>query len=103
MTSTAGARSEAPPGVAPIFIEIAPRDIALLKFLFESYEGVAVVRTLDKRRALLVALVSRDFEHVARGMLDSLRDSLTFREVPAPPFAVDDWLMRFVIDDAGVS
>ncbi len=103
MTTTTGARNEGSPGVVPIFIEIAPRDIALLKFLFESYEGVAVVRTLDKRRALLVALVSRDFEHVARGMLDSLRESLAFREVAPPPFAVDDWLMRFVVDDAGVS
>ena len=57
------------PGVVPIFIEVAPTDIALLKFLFESYEGVAVVRTLDKRKAVIVALVSRDFEDVARGML----------------------------------
>ncbi len=89
------------PGVVPIFIEIARRDIALLKFLFESYEGVAVIRTLDQRKAVIVALVSRDFEDVARGMLASVRDSLTFREIPPPSGADDDWLLRYVIDDCG--
>jgi len=49
-----------PAGLEPIFLRVAPTDIALIKFLFESYEGVAVVRTVDRRAAVIVALVSRD-------------------------------------------
>ncbi len=80
--------------VIPLFIEVAPSDIALLKFLFESYEGVAVVRTLDRHEAIIVALVSEDFMDVARGMLDSLAGSVDFREIPPPPAARDDWLLQ---------
>jgi len=82
--------------VVPLFIEVAPRDIALLKFLFESYEGVAVVRTLDRHEAVIVALVSADFLEVARGMLDSLRDSIDFREIPRPESTAGDWLLSYV-------
>ncbi len=99
MTSPPNGDGPAGPGVVPIFIRIAASDIALLKFLFESYEGVAVVRTLDRHEAIIVAIVSRDFEDVARGMLDSLRDRIAFQEVPPPADAVDvdDWLMRYVV------
>lgn len=81
-------------GLVPLFIEVAPADIAILKFLFESYEGVAVVRTLDRHEAVIVALVSADFLHVARGMLDSLADSIAFREISAPAAANQDWLLQ---------
>jgi len=79
--------------VVPLFIELAPADIALLKFVFESYEGVAVVRTLDQRGAVIVALVSEDFLDVAQGILDSLRDKIQFRQISSPPEAEDDWLL----------
>lgn len=82
--------------LVPLFIEVAPTDIALLKFLFESYEGVAVVRTLDRSEALIVALVSADFLDVALAMLRSLEGSIDFRRIPPPAAAGDDWLMRYV-------
>jgi hypothetical protein len=81
------------PGAAAIFIEVAPVDIALLKFIFESYEGLAVVRTLDRHEAIIVVLVSLDFEADFRSLLDSLRSGIDFREIPPPPEARSDWLM----------
>jgi hypothetical protein len=88
--------SRAAPGAAlvPIFIEVAPAEIAILKFLFESYEGVAVVRTLDRHEAVIVALVSADFLSVARGMLASLAGKVAFREIPPPAGANEDWLLQ---------
>jgi hypothetical protein len=80
--------------LVPIFIDVPPAEIAILKFLFESYEGVAVVRTLDRHEATIVALVSSDFLEVARGMLDSLAGKVEFREIPAPHGANEDWLLR---------
>lgn len=86
-------------GLDLIFLRVAPTDIALIKFLFESYEGVAVVRTMDRRAAIIVAIVSHDFVDVARGMLDATRDSLSFEEIPPPADAGEDWLLRLVWQD----
>jgi len=87
-------------GLVPIFIEVDPAEIAILKFLFESYEGVAVVRTLDRHEAVIVALVSMDFLDVARGMLDSLDGKVRFREIAAPHGANEDWLLRVLWEQA---
>ncbi len=94
-------------GLQPIFLRLAPPDIALVKFLFESYEGVAIVRTLDKRAAIIVALVSEDFLDVARGILASLRCEIALEEIPPPACAAagrpddarDDWLLRVLWQD----
>src|SRR5207247_10318149 len=44
--------------VVPIYLALPPREIASVRFIFESYEGVAVVRTLDRHAAHLVVLVA---------------------------------------------
>jgi len=80
----------------PIFLHVAPPDIALVKFLFESYEGVAIVRTVDRRAAVIVALVSRDFVAVARAILADLHTRIAIAEIPPPPEAGEDWLMRLL-------
>jgi uncharacterized protein DUF4911 len=82
----------------PIFLRLAPADIALVKFLFESYEGVAIVRTVDRRAAVIVALVSRDFLPVARAILDDLRLRIAVDEIPPPALAGEDWLLRLLDD-----
>jgi hypothetical protein len=98
-----GSEDVATPGATAIFIEVAPADIALLKFIFESYEGLAVVRTLDRHEAIIVVLVSLDFETDFRALLDSLRAGIEFREIPPPPGAESDWLMSYVLDDCGTA
>jgi len=87
----------------PIFLRVAPVDIALVKFLFESYEGVGIVRTLDRRAAVVVALISRDFLEVARGVLGWLREQIAIEEIAPPPDAGEDWLLRILwrTDPAG--
>jgi hypothetical protein len=90
----------APAGLEPIFLRVAPTDIALIKFLFESYEGVAVVRTVDRRAAVIVALVSRDFLAVARAILDDVRARVAIEEIPPPADAGEDWLLRVLIEES---
>lgn len=82
-----------------IFLHLAPADIALVKFLFESYEGVAICRTVDRRAAVIVALVSNDFLTVARAILDDLRRHIAIDEVPPPADASEDWLLPLLDDD----
>lgn len=89
-----------PGGLLPIFLRVAPVDIALVKFVFESYEGVAVVRTLDRRAATIVVLAAEDFLTVGRAILADLRTRVALEEIPRPPEAADDWLLA-VLDAAG--
>ncbi len=76
-----------------IYLRIQREDIALVKFIFESYEGIGIVRTVDKKKATVVILVVPDFIIQARAILDSLREHLDWHEIP-PPEEQDDWLME---------
>ena len=82
----------------PIFLRLSPLDIALVKFIFESYEGVAIIRTVDRHAAIIVVLATSDFADVARAILDDLRTHLrvAIEEIPRPPDDGDDWFMRFL-------
>ena len=77
-----------------IYLRVRPVDIALVKFLFESYEEIAIVRTLDRRTAIIVVLVVPDFVPVARAVVDELRTQIECEEVEAPAMQTEDWLMR---------
>ena len=70
--------------VVLIFLRLPPREIAYVKFVFESYEDIAVVRTLDRRAATLVLLVAPDFEADARAAIQSLVAEGACSETTAP-------------------
>jgi hypothetical protein len=80
--------------MVPIYLRIPPPDIALLKFVFESYEGVAIVRTLDRHEAVLVVLAVPDFLDDAEKILADLARQVPFERIAAPAGDPDDWLMR---------
>jgi Domain of unknown function (DUF4911) len=79
--------------VVPIYLRVAPRDIALLKFVVESYEGVGIVRTVDPTAAVIVVLVAPDFLATARSILASLAELVVWEEV-SKPAGSDDGPMR---------
>jgi hypothetical protein len=93
--------STANSNVHPLYLQVAPADIALIKFVFESYEGVGIVRTIDPRLAIIVVLVVTDCLAVAREILRDLQTHIACVEIDAPPIEPDDWLMREVKDRAG--
>ena len=84
-------------GIVPIFVALPPADIALVKFVFESYEGVAVIRTIDRHAAVIVAMASTDFADTARAILGSLSSGVDLREIEPPPEVGDEWTMRHVL------
>ena len=73
--------------VVPIYLRLPPREIAYVKFVFESYESIAVVRTLDRRAATLVVLAVPDFEADARAIVRALAAEGACEETEAPA----DW------------
>lgn len=78
--------------VVPIYLHLPPREIAYVKFVFESYEGIAVVRTLDRRAAYLVVLTVPDFEAHARAVVASLAAEGVCAETTAPASWTGDLL-----------
>ena len=77
-----------------IFLEVSPEDIAYVKFIFESYEGVGIVRTVDQKKSIIDILVVDDFQETARSIVLSLNHEVKMKEVPRPSDNVDDWLVR---------
>ena len=86
-------------GLEPIFLRVAPIDIAMVKFVFESYEGVGIVRTLDRHAAVIVALISRDFLADARAIVADLQTRIACEVIDPPPDAGDDWLLAVMKDE----
>lgn len=79
--------------LVPIYLEICPSDIAYIKFILESYEEVGIIRTIDRKKAIIVLLAVSDFIGVARAIVKSLQQEVTLIEIPPPPDLSDDWLM----------
>ena len=77
-----------------IYLELRPEDIAYVKFIFESYEGVGIIRTVERKKAVIVLLVVDDFLNVARSILKSLQKEVPLMEIPRPYDIGDDWLLR---------
>lgn len=76
--------------VVPIWLAVPRREIGYVKFLFESYEGVAVLRTWDRRAAILVVLAAPDFLDDARRIIEALAEEIDCRVIEPPvPGMVD--------------
>ena len=76
-----------------IYLELSPADIAYVKFIFESYEDVGIIRTVEREKAVVVLLAMTDFLDVARNSLESMKKDVRLREIPRPAEMKDDWLM----------
>jgi len=77
-----------------IYFELRPEDIAYVKFIIESYEVIGLIRTIDRKKAIIVVLIVEDFLAVGRSLMDSLRSEIELTEIPRPVDVGDDWLMQ---------
>ena len=55
-----------------IYLRLRRADIAYLKFIIESYEGMAVVRTRDPSEAVVELMVAPGWEKVVHQVLEGL-------------------------------
>jgi hypothetical protein len=76
-----------------IYLELSPEHIAYVKFIFESYEEVGIIRTVDRGRAVIVLLAMSDYLEAARQILASIQNDIPLREIPRPAAMNDDWFM----------
>lgn len=85
--------------LVPIYLEIRPQDIAYIKFILESYEEVGIIRTVERKKAVVVLLAVEDFLETAHAIVKSLQQEITLIEIPRPPDLGDDWLMTELATD----
>jgi len=76
-----------------IYLEIAPEHIAYVKFIFESYEEIGIIRTVDRKKAIIVLLAMPDFVAIAQQIIDSLKQDIPLAEILRPADMSDDWFM----------
>jgi len=83
-----------------IYLELPPEHIAYIKFIFESYEEVGIIRTVDRKKAVIVLLAMQDFVDIARGVLDSLKQDVPVAEIARPADLTDDWFMAELVEES---
>jgi hypothetical protein len=66
------------------FFRLHRKDIAYFKFIIESYEGMAVVRTKDPYEAVVELMVAPGWEKDVEEVLEGLR-----KEIPLEPLPSD--------------
>jgi len=76
-----------------IYFELRPEDIAYVKFIVESYEVIGLIRTIDRKKAIIVVLIVEDFLAVGRSLMDALKSEIELSEIRRPADVGDDWLM----------
>lgn len=76
-----------------IVLETPPEHIAYIKFILESYEEVGIIRTVDRKKAVIVLLAVPDFAQIAEAILASLKQEIPLAEIPRPADMNADWLM----------
>jgi len=81
-----------------VFLKIRTEDIAYLKFVIESYEGVGILRTVDQKQAIVVLLVAEDHAATVRSILASISREIALAEVPRPEEVGDDWLFKEIAE-----
>jgi hypothetical protein len=64
-----------------LLIQIPPEEIAFLSFILESYEGVAIARTVDRLQGILELMVSPDYEEEMREILKDLSREFPIKEL----------------------
>mgnify|MGYP001593304224 CR=1 FL=1 len=83
-----------------IYLEIRPEDIAYVNFIFESYEGVGIIRTVDRKKGVIVLLAVDDFLPIARAILASLQNEIPVAEIARPDDPGEDWLLREIATES---
>ena len=66
------------------YYKIRKDGIALLKYIIESYEGAAAVRTVDREGMILEVMIAPGFEEVVDGVIDELSDELGIVAIERP-------------------
>ena len=66
------------------WLKLKPKDIVLVQFIIEGYEGLATVTTIDPQTAIIQVAIIPDFVSDVMYILDSLKKQLPIEEINYP-------------------
>ncbi len=66
------------------YFRIHRKDIAYFKFIIESYEGMAIVRTKDPHEAIVELMVAPGWENDVGEVLEGLRNEIHIESISSP-------------------
>jgi hypothetical protein len=69
-----------------IYLRLQRKDIAYFKFIVESYEGMAVVRTKDPHEAVVELMVAPGWEKDVDEVLEGLRKEISIEDLSKSKF-----------------
>jgi len=68
------------------YLRLHRKDIAYFKFILESYEGMALLRTRDPNEAVVELMVAPGWEKDVEEVLGGLSKEIDFEMLPAYPY-----------------
>ena len=66
------------------YFRVNRKDIAYMKFVLESYEGLGVFRTVDPRSGIVEVMVPPGLEKDMEMVLEGLRDEIPMERIEYP-------------------
>lgn len=68
------------------YFRVHRKDIAYFKFIIESHEGMAVVRTKDPHEAIVELMIAPGWEKDVDEVLEGLRKEIRIESLPVYPY-----------------
>ena len=66
----------------PLYLRIDRREIAYLKFIFEAYDGIATITTIDPQAGHIVLRIAPGCTHEVHTVLDALKKEILIEPAP---------------------
>ena len=66
-------------------LEVDKKEIAYIVSVFEGYDNLAVVRTVDPAQSIIELIISPDYLEDTRQLINSLSKEVYIRKIENPP------------------
>ncbi|NLF24173.1 MAG: DUF4911 domain-containing protein [Deltaproteobacteria bacterium] len=78
-----------------VFLHVPAAKLVVLQALFETYEGLGLVRTLDMRRGLISILAAPDMQQDCTALLKAVWEQTGWRNAAVPDALERDLLFGY--------
>jgi hypothetical protein len=77
----------------PYYFQLPRENIVTLKNLIEIYEGLGIVRTLNRAEGEIVILALKDTQSIIEKLIKDHAEELQMHPKSLPPDVSEDWLL----------
>ena len=68
-----------------LLLEVDKKEIAYIVSVFEGYDNIAVVRTVDPAQSIIELIISPDYLKDAKQLVDALSKEVYIKRIKSPP------------------